>query len=253
MNRCCLVYQPCGLGDILFLQKFAHYQINKGYEIWWPVVSEFEWLNNYIPNINFVSWGDTDRKLTGPPLPDHVNFPYKDQYLPQKQNYFSNEFIFFNGFSHIPHGRKIMAFKYEMVGLDYSDWSKYLIFNRNIDKEKQLFYDVLKLSDNEPYVFINKKFMMRPYVSTMDRISSDPNHYKKRVVELDILKGFSMFDWSMVLEKASEIHMIETALNYIIESSQLTLTANTMNLYSRINNFSEVDYLFKTKWNYKYF
>ena len=42
-----LIYQPCGLGDILFLQKVAYYMKGLGYEVWWPVIYEFEWLNDY--------------------------------------------------------------------------------------------------------------------------------------------------------------------------------------------------------------
>ena len=31
-----LIYQPCGLGDILFLQKGAHYIQNElGYKVYW--------------------------------------------------------------------------------------------------------------------------------------------------------------------------------------------------------------------------
>lgn len=30
-----LIYQPCGLGDILFLQKLAHYIKGLGYEVYW--------------------------------------------------------------------------------------------------------------------------------------------------------------------------------------------------------------------------
>jgi hypothetical protein len=39
-----LIYQPCGLGDILFLQKLAHHIKDQGYEVYWPVVYEFEWF-----------------------------------------------------------------------------------------------------------------------------------------------------------------------------------------------------------------
>jgi hypothetical protein len=72
-----LIYQPCGLGDILFLQKAAHYmQEELDYKVYWPVIHEFKWLSDYIPYFEFVSWGDDDQKITGPPLPESCQFPY---------------------------------------------------------------------------------------------------------------------------------------------------------------------------------
>lgn len=46
-----------------------------GYEVYWPVVCELKWLSEYIPDFNFVSWDDTEVKLTRPPLSDRVQFP----------------------------------------------------------------------------------------------------------------------------------------------------------------------------------
>jgi hypothetical protein len=71
------------------------------------------------------------------------------------------------------------------------------------------------------------------------------------VVEMDIINNYSLFDWSKVLENAKEIHMIESSLNYIMETKHINLKAEKMCLYSRINNFYEVDYLFKLPWDYK--
>ena len=33
MERVCLIYQPCGLGDIIFLQKIQNIWREKGYKI----------------------------------------------------------------------------------------------------------------------------------------------------------------------------------------------------------------------------
>ncbi len=65
------------------------------------------------------------------------------------------------------------------------------------------------------------------------------------------MDGYSIFDWCKVIENASEIHMIETSLNYVLESKEMRdkITRN-LNLYSRHYNFSEVEYLFKLPWNY---
>ena len=98
MEKIGLIYQPCGLGDILFLQKVAYHIKDLGYEVYWPVVHELAWLNDYIPDFNFVSWGDTETKLTGPPLPDSVKFPFKEQYLQEKQTEITDELYYFQVF-----------------------------------------------------------------------------------------------------------------------------------------------------------
>lgn len=248
MEKICLIYQPCGLGDILFLQKFAHIIKNKGFEIYWPVIHELEWLNDYISEFNFISWKDENKKLIGPPLPKNVQFPYKEHYNPNNKTHFSENFIFFNGFSPIPSNYKIMEYKYTMANMAYNDWANYLIFNRNKEKEENLFYEILKLSDNEPYTFINKYYQLRPNVLSLNYLNN--LKFSNKLIELKFINGYSLFDWCKVIERASEIHMVETSLNYIMESNMLNIKTDSLHLYSRFNNFSEVKYLFKLNWFY---
>lgn len=146
-----------------------------------------------------------------------------------------------------------MAYKYEIAQMKFDDWKDYVKFNRNKRKENSLYYDILGLKDNEPYVFVNRKYQMRPQIRLYNKIPNTEAYYNKKVIELDIIKGYTLFDWCKVIENASEIHMIETALNYIIESKLLqpNIKAKKLSLYSRIRNFKEVKYLFNIKWNYK--
>ena len=209
MEKIGLIYQPCGLGDILFLQKVAYHIKDLGYEVYWPVVHELAWLNDYIPDFNFVSWGDTETKLTGPPLPDSVKFPFKEQYLQEKQTEITDELYYFQGF--IP-GDPIMAGKYNQIDLDWSDWRDYVRFNRNKEKENSLFYDVLGLKDEDEYVFVNRTFATRPHLMFYEPISNSPDHYNCNVVEMSIVPGYSLFDWFKVFAQAKKIHMIEIIL-----------------------------------------
>ena len=249
-EKICLIYQPCGLGDILFLQKICKIYIEKGFKIIFPVVYEYEWLNNYIPEVNFISWGDNEIKLTHKDkLPDNIKFPYKEYYNPYSEDIFTDNFVFLNFFK--PFNGRVMESKYSSLSLDYTDWASYLTFNRNTDKENDLFYNILGLKDDDDYVFINRNYQMRPNVLFYNRISNNEMFYNKKVIEMSIIDGFSIFDWCKVLEKASEIHMIETSLNYVLESDEMKnkITKN-INLYHRQNYFNEVYYLFKLNWNY---
>jgi hypothetical protein len=93
---------------------------------------------------------------------------------------------------------------------------------------------------------------MRPQVLSYNAISNDPSHYGKKVVEMRIYDGFSIFDWCKVLENSSEIHMIETSLNYVLETNEMKnkITKN-LNLYHRHGSYHEVKHLFKLNWNYR--
>ena len=251
MEKIGLIYQPCGLGAILFLQQVAYHIKDLGYEVYWPVVHELAWLNDYIPDFNFVSWGDTETKLTGPPLPDSVKFPFKEQYLQEKQTEITDELYYFQGF--IP-GDPIMAGKYNQIDLDWSDWRDYVRFNRNKEKENSLFYDVLGLKDEDKYVFVNRTFATRPHLMFYEHISNSPDHYKCNVVEMSIVPGYSLFDWFKVFAQAKKIHMIETATNYFLESPELydTMSKKDLTLYHRPwGSWSEIDYLFNLPWKYQ--
>jgi len=245
-----LIYQPCGLGDILFLQKVAYDMKDKGYEVYWPVVCELEWLNDYIPDFNFISWGDVDVKLTRPPLPDSVQFPCKEHYLPEKQTEITDELYYFQGF--IP-GDPIMAGKYNQIGMDWSDWRDYVKFTRNKEKEDRLFYDVLGLKDGEEYVLVNRTFATRPHLMFYEAIPNSPDYYGCKVVEMSVMPEYSLFDWFKVFANARDIQMIETATNYFLESPELydIISKKNLSLYHRPwGSWSEVDYLFNLPWKY---
>ncbi len=136
-ERICLIYQPCGLGDILFIQKVVKYWKDKGFSVVIPVIYELEWLNDYIEGVEFVSWNDKENKLTHKdPLPDNVSFPYKNKYNPYAPSEITEDFVYLNFFAP-PQGR-VMEYKYTIAGLDYRDWADYLTFTRNKEKEDKL-------------------------------------------------------------------------------------------------------------------
>lgn len=251
MDKVCLFYQPCGLGDCLFLLKAARHFHNQGYQIYWPVVHEYSWLNEYVPWINWISWGDSERKLTHmDKLPDNIQFPYKERYDPYAASFFSEQFIFINGFAN-PNGAPVMRFKYDSLGLDYSDWADYVAWDRNKEKEDKLFYEEYGLKEGEDFVFTNRLYQMRPNILFFDRISVDPEKYGKKVVDLKMVPGYSVFDYYKIISEASSIHMIETSFNFIMEAPQMRNNLpKDLNLYSRHGSFWQVDYLFKLPWNY---
>lgn len=232
-----LIYQPGGLGDILFMQKLAYQMHDQGYKVYWPVMHQFKWLNDYIDDFEFISEDEVSQ------------FPFKEEYVPGVPNKITDELYFIQGFGY----NELMKGKYERAGVDWEDYRDYIKFNRNKEKEDELFYNVLGLKDDEEFVYVNRIYF--PKGDGFINISVDPEDYDgKRVVENKIIPGYTLFDWCKVLERASALYMMETSINYLLESPQLydTIVKKPLYLWNRWNNFSDVSYLHKLPWEYQY-
>ena len=133
-----------------------------------------------------------------------------------------------------------MSSKYSMLGMDHDDWAKFFYFERNVDKENDLYYNVLGLKDDSRYVFINNLY--NTDIRDSNLISKD--QFELPVVELKIVDGFTLFDWCKVISRAEKIFTINTAINYLIEVIDTQYNEYVIYAHDE-NNKSEIDYLFK--------
>jgi len=226
-----LVRQPAGLGDVLFTQKIYKFLQKKGYEVIWPIIDEFMWINEYL-DVKFVSINE--------------NFPCKEYYSTNVPLQIVDSLIIpLQSADTLVSNCKIMESKYRIMNLDFSDWQDYLIIKRDEKKERELYYDVLSLKDDEEYCVILKNYGSPPRHAVYDKINYTGN---LRTIEINFYENYTLFDWSKVLENASEIHIIDSSINYLIEKIKLKTVPY---LYSRRgNNFSEIDYLFKSQYQF---
>jgi len=127
----------------------------------------------------------------------------------------------------------VMKAKYKLCGLDYSIWKDNFSFKRNEDKENKLFYDVLSLGDDDKYFLINehyvtppdvRKVSMEPYKNFLKNNGVDFDAHKS--VHLNIIEGFTVFDWCKVFEKCLGILTIDTCIQYITEKLDLVKNGN---------------------------
>ena len=111
---------------------------------------------------------------------------------------------------------------------------------------------------DEEYVFVNRNFCTRPNPGVCRGISIKESDYGCKVVEMKILDGYSLFDWCKVLENAKEINMVETSLNFLLESPALfdTIKNKKLTLHYRgeHNHYSwdsmDHKHIFNLPWNY---
>ena len=241
-NGICIINQPAGLGDIFCCLKIAK-NISERYKfnIIWPVISEYNYISQYL-QYNDIWFVD-----------EVLDFPYKSVYKSGNINIIKNdEFIYLplRTSSRIYNDIEIFKSKYKLANLEYSDWSSYFNFSRNLVKEDILFYDNLKLKDDDNYIVVNNIFASPPNSQVRPNMNIQG---KDRVIYMDYIKGFTPFDWCKVLENANEIHMVDTCYSFLLE--KLTLNSDNVNIYSRFitdntPSFTETQWLFSKKFNW---
>jgi hypothetical protein len=133
-----------------------------------------------------------------------------------------------------------MSSKYHVTNIDWKNWREGFKFNRNIDKENDLYYSVLGLKDDSEFVFVNNLY--NTDIRNCNLLNS--NQFNIPTIELQILDGFTLFDWCKVLEKAKKIYTINTSINYIIDVIETSYDEYVIYAHDQ-NNKKEIDYLFK--------
>tara|TARA_R100001443_G_scaffold12706_2_gene22414 strand:- start:4040 stop:4762 length:723 start_codon:yes stop_codon:yes gene_type:complete len=199
-----LVNQPAGLGDIMFLQTLVK-NINFS-KVYWPV------YDHYLDDCNTYL---SSEKVT---------------YISNSSPALDNGDLKFDGVanfdkSHLIHKtaqKSFMYSKYEMLGLDPSMWMLDFKYSRDSEKESNLFNKVVK---QKKYKLINLGFGSSPESKFSENTRSDllsKFSNDDSAVFLEPVEGFSLFDWSKVIEHADEIHTVETSLVYLVEYLQTT-------------------------------
>ena len=226
----CIIKQPAGIGDVFYCQKIAHYMVHHGFDVIWPLRPDIAWIGDYIKGYG-ISFPTTDE-----------DFPGKDIYDTAAGWVIEDKGAFIcPATADLTHNDgKTMSSKLTMLGMDHEDWRDYFLFKRNLDKEDDLYYNVLGLKDESEYVFISNLY--NTDIRDSKFISKD--QFDLPVVELQILDGFTLFDWCKVLEKAKKIYTVNTAINYIIDVLDTSYDEYVIYAHDE-ENVTQIDYLFK--------
>lgn len=203
MKQQAIILQYFGIGDIIYSQTIAHKIKDEGYKIIWPVEPDFlEGLRTAYPEFEWV-----DRTL-------YVNINYNLQedcihggsrIIPLR---WANEML------KVPF-KDCMKAKYDLYKMPWENWADRATYLRDHAKEQALF-DMLDLDENEPYTLCNSWYKSNSSGQVKILLSDG----LKRV-NMQRIEGFSLFDWSLVIERASNIHTVSTSIIYILELLQL--------------------------------
>ena len=198
----CIIKQPAGVGDVFFLQKTAHTYRQKGHEIIWPLRDDIVWIADYIPDITWCKLSEWSQGPYGK-LFDYAGFAETEEFI------YIDASTADRTFNTDP--TRIMSAKFGLAGLDHKDWAKYFKFNRNREKERELYHDVLGIK--EDYVYVNDI----THTDLRKTSSLAKAKYDYPVIENQIVDGFTLLDWTMVLQNAKEIHTVPTAVCFMVD------------------------------------
>lgn len=238
--KTCLIKQPAGIGDILLSQGIAKHYIRQGYNVIHPVKSNLCYLQDYIKS-DGIEFCNVDE-----------DFLYKEYYN-SNNSIFNDDFVFLNlDTSHMytPQNDGIMPAKYQMLGLDYTRWIDELNIIRNTERENWLFYEYLKLKDNDQYILLNNKFGTPPNYAEFPIPELDT---KDKLISMDFIENTTIMDWLLVMEKASGIVTVDTCVQYLLE--KLNINYQFYYCYTRDGTESHIkrfglDKIFRIKWQY---
>jgi len=113
-------------------------------------------------------------------------------------------------------------------------------FERNMAKEKEIFYDKLGLKDNEEYIFLHDD-PIRGYVINKKYINSNI-----KLIHLVELEDISILDTLYLIEKSKEVHMTTTGLVSFVD--QMNITHNNLNLHKYVRPAAFEQPILRLKW-----
>jgi len=216
--KTCLINQPAGLGDIFFCQKIGYHYQKQGFEIIWPVKPVYSYLPEYLKNFIY-------------PVEDISSFKNITSYLS------------LDGCT--KNANEIMREKYKVAQVkEYQDWADYFTFERNFKREQKIL-EHFDIKEGEKFNLINYNFASPPNVEKID-IKIKNNH---RDIYMNFLGFDNIFDWCGIIEKAEEIHTVNTSICYMIEKLK---TTDKLFMYQRkyMKNWDYIDGIYKRPWSY---
>jgi glycosyltransferase involved in cell wall biosynthesis len=225
--------QFAGLGDILFCIKIANDYIEDGHRVIWAVDSQFINIQKHFPDITFV-----DKKLLA-------------------IDYNSQVEVKGNGFRVIPMRwsqnimkvtlRECMKSKYALGTNDWNAWKEWRDFEWVRDeKSEDLLFSMLGLDSGDEYIVVNTAY--KTQIRTIPPIAIESNC---KIINMEIIDGFTLLDWYKVLQNAKQIHTVSTSIIYMLE--KMELNAEAVCIYIRKpeeQDLKNIDYILTDKHKY---
>lgn len=225
--------QYFGIGDIIFTQTLVH-ELAQDNKVLWPVLPEFvNQLNHAYSEFIFVDCYKNpiiDSSRRG----DYVWQDYRVLPLRFAQEQLKKPY------------KEVMRAKYDLYNMDWSRWKEKANYIRDHYKEESLHTTLVPKKDGVliPYNLINNTFQSDAKGKLRLAINNGLHN-----VHMGVSEGYSLFDWSYLIEHATEIHTVSTSIIYLFELLDLKMP---IHIYPRVpieRTLENIDYIL-TKDNY---
>ena len=239
-EKVCIINQPAGLGDILWIQPIVDDISNRGFKVLYPVCEQYlQPLKDRVTtrNSNFCSVEDVEKyDVWGGREPvieddfeywpfDHIwNRPELSQYDVMEKKY---------------------RFYQDVTGREVEcDWQNSVFLDRNKEGEDK-YYEQL-VGGEERYIWVNNTYGTPPNTAVRPMEIQWDGHVVVNNGDIPI------FDTLKIIENAEQVHTVETSFCYLIDL--LNTKTDDINMYSRKTSTCEVvgleytDKLFSREW-----
>ena len=130
-------------------------------------------------------------------------------------------------------------FFYDQAGVSLNLLWDNFYFKRNMNKEKEIFYNRLRLNDNDEYVFLHddpsRNFIIdRKYIPDI------------RIIYLIEYPDISILDVLYVIEKAKEVHMSNTGLVSFVD--QMGIKHDNLNYHKYTRSMAFEQPILRLNW-----
>jgi hypothetical protein len=113
----------------------------------------------------------------------------------------------------------------------YLKWDNFY-FERDTNKEKEVFYDIFQLKDNQQFIFLHEDPLNKDADRTIKRKYISNNY---RVIEFPKYPNVSILDILYTIEKAKEVHVHNTGLLSFIDLMNIQHNNLNYHKYTRPN------------------
>lgn len=128
-------------------------------------------------------------------------------------------------------------FWYNLARVSFNKkWDNFYL-KRNFLREKQIYYDILGLKNNERYVFLHEDKWNKDEDRTIKRhlINSDI-----RIISITDYPNISIFDTAFLIEHAEEVHVINSSFRTFIDLMDIKHNNLYYHKYTRSNPVEQV-------------
>jgi hypothetical protein len=216
----CVINQPGGLGDIIWIQPIVDHMIDRGYEVIYPVKDVYYEMISRSIRKDGLRWVPETGEYPMKECFSSIN-PIKsgeDLYLPIQY-----------ADRHLPPHCPVMISKYCWVGIPIKNWHNSFTIDRKKEKENRVF-EIYNIDRSKPYSLVNMTFGTPPDLNFTREISVPVHTDQVLEMKIDKENDLCLFDWMAAIEEASEIHTVETAVCYLVDKYAKT---ENINMYEK--------------------